>query len=957
MAAAALCLIEIAAHATPANLVWRTIETEHARINYHEGLDDLAQRLARMVDVVHGELLPLYEYESKFKVEILLVDHVDSPNGFVNVYPYNRIVLYVVPPDRDSVLNDYDDWLRVLISHEYTHVLQLDTKSGLPAAVNRIFGGLMHPNQYMPRWYTEGMAVYDESRFTAGGRERSSMFEMFLRMDVLEDRFWEIDQIPGPVSSWPRGHIPYLYGAKFMQYLADKYGRETFAALGYLYGQRIIPYSLNTILEKITDDNYIRLYEEWKQQLKARYGADFERLKALGLTELNYLTETGENHNSPIFFPTGDRLLYFHNDNIPGRQGWAVFDLETGKSEIVIQARANAGATIAPDGRRIVTSEINSRETQVSFHDLFLHDIERREARQITEGMRAREPAFAPDGKRVAFVQYTAGKAHLMVMNIDTNEFREPLPRDSFDQVFSPAWSPDGRRLTFIGWREGGFRDLYLYDFELDRLTPVTRDRALDMTPSWSFDGGRLYWSSDRTGIFNIYAYEVESQRTARLTNVAGGLFTPLAAPDGKRLFVSSYRSQGFDFAYIDLEEQGERPEPEVPEMRPKKVYNYPEVEFEERGYSPFPSLYPKIWHPTMGEDYAGSTLGVRTWGEDIISYHSWRAEFDMGIESGEPTFAASYSYKGWIPHVGLRASHVSYTLKNAGERNGETIDQDETRTSGSLSIAFPFRGRSLKGNDSWSYSHRIALGANFRHNRLLNRFEYEPLESEPVFAETGLLSGMSLSYSYENKESFPGYVGAASGRALSVSIRANSKVLGSDYNSATVGAGYSEAIANPWVDYHLLALKFSGGMGISDYKVRSLYYIGGPPERDIVDDLIRENRSYGSYVRGYEPMSQAGDKYFLTKSEYRFVIWTIDRGVYTLPLYFRRLHMAPFFDTAYAWNESFEPSDVRMGVGGEIRLGFTVGYFTPITLRLGYQCGIGENGVSSLFMALDNIF
>lgn len=936
-------------HAFPRNLEWRTVETEHFRIAYHEGLENLADRLAHMAEDVYNTLSPFLEHESTFKTEIVLVDHVDSPNGLVNVYPYNYMMLYAVPPDRLSVLNDSDDWFRSLFVHEQTHILQLDTKSGLPRIINYIFGGLMHPNQYMPRWYTEGIAIFDESRFTAGGRIRSSIFEMYLRMDVYENRMLTIDQINGNISRWPYGHAPYLYGGKFMQYLADKYGEKTFAALGYLYGQRMIPLALNTVLSKVTDDNYVRLYDEWAAVLRARYTKDVERLKLFGLTEVDYITDHGENHDSPVMFPTGDKILYYNDDEVPGKQGWAILDLKTKKYEIAIDALEDGGATINPDGRRVVTGEIAYTENEYRQFDLFMNDLERKTRTRLTFHQRAREPNFAPDGRELAYVSYGPGSSHIRIMNVDNGDYWLPIPKDTFDQVFTPVYSPDGRYLAFTGWRFNGFKDLYLFDFEANRVSRITNDRNLDLSPSWSADGKTLYWTSDRTGIYNIYSMNMDSKRIYQLTNVVGGLFSPLSSIDGSKLYVSSYRSHGFDLGVIELKHQKKIVVAGVPEMRGKMEYGTKEVKYVDKPYSPFPSLYPKLWQPTWGDDHAGMTLGIKTWGDDIARQHRWSAEFDMGVKSAQPTIGLSYSNRSFTPNIGVSFAHVSYTLVDAGMQDGEYIDLDESKTSGSFSVSLPFRKD--------DHSHSLSLNYNFRYTRLLNKFEYEPTEIPPTFVETGLGTGLNLTWSYSNRRSYSGYFGTASGRSMYISVRTDAKLFGGDWDSISIVGGYNEYIPNPWIEKHVLALKFNGGIGFSTNDTRKIFYLGGPPDQDIVDDLIRRQRTYGNYLRGYKPLSMGGNKYFQFKSEYRMVLWNIDRGLYTLPIFFKKVSFYPFFDCGYAWVDDFDIADTRKGLGAEVRLDLQAGYFTPIGIIMGYQYGFDEHGVSAIYFTLDNTF
>src|SRR2546422_9277038 len=66
----------------------------------------------------------------------------------------------------------YDSWLRLVTTHELTHVFHLDRVRGLWSGLQKVFGRApgLFPNTYQPSWVTEGLATYYESRFTNGGR-------------------------------------------------------------------------------------------------------------------------------------------------------------------------------------------------------------------------------------------------------------------------------------------------------------------------------------------------------------------------------------------------------------------------------------------------------------------------------------------------------------------------------------------------------------------------------------------------------------------------------------------------------------------------------------------------------------------------------------------------------------------------------------------------------------------
>ena len=73
-------------------------------------------------------------------VDLLLQDNVDQSNGFAQTFPTNRITIYVVPPVALAELRFHDDWLRLVITHELTHIFHLDLAHGLWRAGRDVFG-------------------------------------------------------------------------------------------------------------------------------------------------------------------------------------------------------------------------------------------------------------------------------------------------------------------------------------------------------------------------------------------------------------------------------------------------------------------------------------------------------------------------------------------------------------------------------------------------------------------------------------------------------------------------------------------------------------------------------------------------------------------------------------------------------------------------------------------------
>ena len=195
---ASVAYVPRALAANDPKLVWKTLETEHFRVNYYSTEEEVAAHVATLAESIHARLVPAVGWAPSEKTEIILTDQSESANGSASALPYDAVYLNVTAPDDMSPLGDVDDWYLELVTHEYTHILHTDHIEGIPRLVNKILGKTFAPNQVQPHWLLEGLAVFEESARTSGGRLRSSMWNMWMRADVLEDWVATLDMF----SNW-----------------------------------------------------------------------------------------------------------------------------------------------------------------------------------------------------------------------------------------------------------------------------------------------------------------------------------------------------------------------------------------------------------------------------------------------------------------------------------------------------------------------------------------------------------------------------------------------------------------------------------------------------------------------------------------------------------------------------------------------------------------------------------
>ena len=210
-AALLACLLTVTVTASAATRYdprfrFRTIATVRFDIHFHQGEEALAQRLARIAEEVATTLGPTLG-PATGRVQVILVDQNDQSNGWATPLPYNTIEISAAAPAADSGIGNVDDWLRLVFTHEYVHIVHLSRAHGWIGGLRRVLGRqpLLYPNLYAPIWQIEGIATWQESAQTGGGRVPAGDFRLFLERAAAEKRLLPLDRASSRLVRWPSG--------------------------------------------------------------------------------------------------------------------------------------------------------------------------------------------------------------------------------------------------------------------------------------------------------------------------------------------------------------------------------------------------------------------------------------------------------------------------------------------------------------------------------------------------------------------------------------------------------------------------------------------------------------------------------------------------------------------------------------------------------------------------------
>ncbi len=978
-----VCTIAISARGdNDPDLDWWSIETAHFRITYERGLEPVAQRTARLAEAIYDRLVGPLGYVPDERTEILLTDFTDIANGSANSIPYNQVRLFVTAPADLSPLNDYGDWYLGLLTHEYTHILHTDNVSGVAKIFNKVFGKTFSPNQAQPHWFIEGLAVVAESDYTSGGRIRSSLFDAYLRADVLDGKFAGLDQISSNAQRWPQGNLWYLYGSRFLHWISEVYGRDVLRAVSVDYGATLVPFGINRAIRRQTGRTYVELYQGFYDYLSRTFGKQIREVRRRGLREGRRITFHGRQASYPSFVPDrgryqpddGGHQVAYYKDDLTHRAGVYVLSLPKDPqppaelpSTLVARANNETPVSFAPDGDLLLASIVPFKVVYRK-SELFRVAAGKRAdggsesyRHQLTSGLRATAPTINPDGDRLAFTVNEHGTTALMTADVRADgslaHIRQLVaPERRFDQAFTPTFSPDGKYLAYSAWRAGGYRDIRLVDLANGKVTEVTHDRSLDTNPTWSPDGSRLYFASDRSGIFNIYELRIDGGALRQVTNVRTLAAMPAISPDGRTLVYVGYTSAGYDLYAMPLDETRYLDAPPPPDDRPGDHGQPPPVAFERKRYNPLPTLRPySYWFQYAPGNFGGNALTLTAIGQDIAGQHSIGLSVVADTAAPLPQFALDYTY-GRLP-VDLGVHAGNRVLPRSDYRIADEHPQ-YLEKSYSVRTSLSYRRPEEFASQSFGLSYTASL---VDASLPVASVDLDPNSTITQRPKRGFLGSVHVGYGIGRIEGGLDTPGPARGWALSVGLDVADKATGSEDSFYQVNYTATGYLPMPWRGNHVLALRSGGGMSTGTFTRRGTFFVGGYNLDNVsLLDNITSGAFNGAFVlRGYPPSVYRGSAFLLESVEYRLPIAVPDRGVSTLPIYLRRVDGNLFLDYGGAFDDFdfraveffskgaiINSPQLHTAIGAELWLGATIGYILDLNMRIGYAFGFSSERI-----------
>ena len=962
--ALALLVVASTAHAaTDPDRRWFTLTTEHFAIHSHSDADGSGEAFARAVGAYCeearervGEALGWFPKE---RVHVVVVDDFDAANGFAGVVPYPAITIWAHSPPPDSELGHYVDWVRLLVFHEYAHIAHLDQASGLPELFNGIFGRVWKPNNALPRWATEGLAVWVESSLTGRGRVGSALAEMYFRTAALAHRLPALSELTGAPIELPRASSWYLYGGALFDHIAKR-SPGAVARFAAKYGEHPLPLALNTLMKASSGKTFLAWYEEVLAAIRERAGPFRGRVEEPG----ELVRSARELIDAPTFTPDG-QLLWVENDGYSAtRLVRASLDalVRDQSPEIILRCEGGCGR-VRPsrDGREVWLGTGRNHKFAMFYNHLatapLAAGLARRAPRVLPDSRRAYDPEPAADGKSLWAARTRWGVGELVRFDLATGELVETIAvpgelmtATSWPRFDDPQASADGRSL-WVSLHVGGERDLYHVDLKSRRFTRLTGPHTMELDPRLTADQRFLLYSSDRGGIWNVYALELATGRHLQLTDTVTGAFQPTVSPDGGTLVYRRWTADGPELRRLPFRpELAREVEPAQAEPTPG-IHSAPPPtpltrKLERHRYQGLATMLPRSFLPNIVAGNGGlASIGLLFDTVDASGRYALTLSTDWSVSRSDWSAFAQFAWRGGYPDLTLQLGRYTWDRASVVGDLAEDYVEEILYTNASMHLPVPDVFAGL----TWGlgFTVDLARGAS------VGLLSPTPEMDSPFIPREGLGTAMNLYFGVFDTRQHPLDVSPSEGVSGSFNLSLRDPAIGSRASVLTLTFATRAYLPLPGPDGHVFALRLGGGLSGGDPDALSVFSLGGVPRQDLLSDLLNQTAAGAIYLRGFPEGHLFGTRFGLLTGEWRFPLVRARSGVDTLPVFIEDLSVAVFGDLGSASWDADLGEDLRASLGAELRFRLELFYGLLSDFRVGYARGFGPFGVDQFYLLM----
>ncbi len=962
---------------------WLTLKGDHVEVHYHEEAERTARTILKIAEEVWEPITSLYQYEPD-RVHYVVKDIDDYSNGATYFFD-NKIEIWASALEFD--LRGSHNWLRNVISHEFTHMVQIQASMKVGRSVPAVYLQFLNyedrrrpdilygfPNfiaSYplatinVPAWFAEGTAQYMRKEFNYDNWD--SHRDMILRSYVLDGNMltWNEMGVFGKTSLG--NESVYNSGFALTRYISQKYGEDKLREISKHLGDLGV-FTIDASFEKVLGKDGNEIYDEWKAVLEESYLNRIEDVKS-NLVIGEKIRDTGFGNFYPAFTRDGKKLAYISNKKSDYFTGnLYMYDLDTKKEKMGVEnIRSSFG--FSPDDKQIIYSKLSEDNPNwVKIHDLYSYDIDDEEETRLTFGLRANNPSVSNSGEKIAFVYQKDGTSNLGLVDKDGKNFKRLTFFENGEQVYSPKFSPDDSQIVFDYTYHHG-RDIAKVDTSGSGYSYLIQTAADERNPVF-ISNDEIVYASDATGIFNLYKYDIKTSGSTRITNVIGGAFMP-AVKDNGSIAYAGYTSEGYKIFYLNNDELSKvdeskkyvwienppldknQPAGDIDKFQIASLRNFNDRELPEQDASEYSGTFTRLtFFPVIRYDNYNTSAsgldkikpGLYIASTDILNRYSLFGGASIN-KSLERDLFLMFEFRNKLPlpyDLGLKPQ-LSLELYSVSRKTDVDVLFGVDSTGGAASADYQVKTDvtyNLLEVDVAAKHKIFAEGSNIELRFIWSRYT--------ATLGSFLLPNTTILYPTTNDEYFIGrniqvlfeHKGLLPDRDADINPlgREFSLQYNYEFNKYNPESNYEveDGVLKPLYDnfnFHKVELNWKEHFGIADGHVLTAQLraasILGPQVPDFFDSYL------GGLVgmKSYPFYAISGNELGWLNLTYRFPLFRNIDGRFG-HLYIDKIFLSVYGDIGNAWNGDIPQLDkFKKGAGGEVRIKLNSFYLFPTSV------------------------
>jgi hypothetical protein len=503
------------------------------------------------------------------RMDVLMHDLWHYGNAGARPLPENHVTIGIAPYGHDYESAPAPERMGSSMNHELAHVFTTDKPTASDRFFRSLFLGKVAPNAeaplsvaysyltvprwYAPRWQLEGIATYLETWMNGGlGRAIGPYDEMVFRTLVRDSvRMYDVVGLEseGTTIDFQVGTNSYLYGTRFVSYLALQYGNERMLSwFNRTEGsKRYFASDFKRVFGRSLEEEWAR-WIDWERDWQR---ANLASVRSHPTTHARPLTDRVLGSVSHAWYDSATASLIVAV-RYPGQEAHiSSIEIATGRFKRIMDIPGASGLSVTslvfdPSSRTLFYTTNNS-----DWRNLLAFDMATGRSRMLIRNSRIGDLTFNRADKSLWGVRHDNGFSTIVRLPYPYKEWNQvktlPYGRDLFDLDISHDGSSLIGSLSEISGAQKLVR-MKVADLLRGSFTPEVLYEFGDWSPSnfvFSSDGKFVYGSSYYSGVSNIYRYDFARSEMQPLSNAETGFFKPVPLT-ADSLVVFAYSRQGF---------------------------------------------------------------------------------------------------------------------------------------------------------------------------------------------------------------------------------------------------------------------------------------------------------------------------------------------------------------------------------------------------------------------------